>query len=286
MPMPLTIHPLSRHDMALALDWAAREGWNPGLEDAEAFHVADPEGFLVGRVAGTPVSLISAVRYPPDFGFIGFYIVHPDWRGRGYGWATWQRAMQHLAGRNIALDGVLAEQDNYRRSGFALAWRNVRYAGRTGAGAATGDAELVDLKSPGPVTPAPLAAYDAHFFPADRRAFLAAWVTRPGSHALGLLRDGRLAGYGVIRPCRTGFKLAPLFADRPDDAERLFQALQARVPAGQPLFLDVPEPHAEAVALAVRHAMTPCFETARMYTGPVPDIALARTYGITSFELG
>lgn len=32
--------------------------------------------------------------------------------------------------------------------------------------------------------------------------------------------------------------------------------------------------------------MKPVFETARMYTGAAPDIALARLYGVTTFELG
>ena len=37
--------------------------------------------------------------------------------------------MTHLSGRTVGLDGVVAQQDNYRRSGFALAWRNARYEG-------------------------------------------------------------------------------------------------------------------------------------------------------------
>lgn len=52
------------------------------------------------------------------------------------------------------------------------------------------------------------------------------------------------------------------------------------------MYLDVPETRPEAVALAIRHGMRPMFETARMYTGPAPEISLERTYGITSFELG
>jgi hypothetical protein len=28
------------------------------------------------------------------------------------------------------------------------------------------------------------------------------------------------------------------------------------------------------------------FETARMYTGPVPAVALERVFGVTTFELG
>lgn len=65
----------------------------------------------------------------------------------------------------------------------------------------------------------------------------------------------------------------------------LFRALAGAAPDG-PVYLDTPEPNKEALALARRYAMTPCFETARMYTGPAPDLPLVRTYGVTSFELG
>ena len=36
-------------DIAIAIDWAAAEGWNPGLADAACFAVVDAEGFLVGE---------------------------------------------------------------------------------------------------------------------------------------------------------------------------------------------------------------------------------------------
>jgi peptidoglycan/xylan/chitin deacetylase (PgdA/CDA1 family) len=41
-----------------------------------------------------------------------------------------------------------------------------------------------------------------------------------------------------------------------------------------------------ALALAQRHGMQPVYETARMYTGPDPDIDLQTVFGVTSFELG
>jgi len=116
--MRLQIRSMPLEEIDLALDWAAAEGWNPGLQDAVPFRAADPEGFLIGQIDDTPVAIISAVRYAESFGFIGFYIVHPAWRGQGHGWAIWQAAMARLAGRTIGLDGVPAQQDNYRRSGF------------------------------------------------------------------------------------------------------------------------------------------------------------------------
>ena len=99
------------------------------------------------------------------------------------------------------------------------------------------------------------------------------------------MRDGRLAAWGVIRPCRQGFKIGPLVADDRAGAEIVFDALIADVGGGE-VFLDVPEPNREAVALAQARGLAPVFETARMYTGAVRPMRLDRVFGITTFELG
>jgi len=40
--------------------------------------------------------------------------------------------LKYLEGRNIGLDGVVSQQDNYKKSGFKLAYRNIRHEGRGG----------------------------------------------------------------------------------------------------------------------------------------------------------
>jgi hypothetical protein len=272
-------------DVVRAADWAAAEGWNPGLSDAIAFQAADPPGFLVGRLDGEPVGCISVVRYGQAFGFLGFYIMTPKARGKGYGIRIWQAGMKHLAGRMVGLDGVPAQQDNYRKSGFRLAWRNVRYQGvPRGGGTVTpgSDLNLVDARS---LPFDRLAAYDRRFFREHRDAFLALWISLPGHVSLAALRDGALQGFGVIRPCRDGFKIGPLYAADPAIATALATALAAHA-GDKPVALDVPEPNGPAVALAQAMGLTPVFETARMYTGPDPEIDRAGLYGITTFELG
>jgi ribosomal protein S18 acetylase RimI-like enzyme len=281
------VRTMRRDELDTVLQWAAREGWNPGLHDARCFHAADPEGFLVGLLDGMLVASISVVRYGPNYGFLGLYIVVPEHRGKGYGWALWQAGLKHLGCRAVGLDGVLAQQDNYRRSGFELEHRNIRYTtaspAHLGRAEAAEHPDLVDLRR---LAAAQVQDYDRPFFPAGRDAFLQAWLHAPGHHALGMMRDGRLAAYGVIRPCLSGYKIGPLFADRHEQAQTLLQALMARIPAGSAIFLDVPETNAAALELARSHGMEPMFETARMYKGKpaLPD--MGRTFGITSFELG
>ncbi|RYY58363.1 MAG: hypothetical protein EOO24_61815 [Comamonadaceae bacterium] len=96
----------------------------------------------------------------------------------------------------------------------------------------------------------------------------------------------RLLGWGLVRRCREGHKIGPLVAETPAIAAALFAALADAVPAGEALYLDVPLPNTDAVALAEAHGMQRVFETARMYAGPAPACDIDRVYGITTFELG
>lgn len=287
----MDIRVMDRDELGMVLDWAAAEGWNPGLHDADSFYAADPGGYLLARVDGAPAASIFAVRYGERFGFIGGYIALPAYRGQGVGMAVWRAGMAQLASRNVGLDGVPAQQGNYAKSGFVLAHRNVRYAGQgrgmqgASGGPATHGAHggIVPLAS---IDAEEVVRYDRPFFADDRSAFVRRWITQAGSVALGVAAAGRLAGYAVLRPCRDGYKVGPLFADTPAQAHALFDALLMHAPAGSAVYLDVPEPNRAALALARSYGMQPCFETARMYTGAAPDLQLERTYGITSFELG
>ncbi|VCU69529.1 Acetyltransferase (GNAT) family protein [Pigmentiphaga humi] len=272
-------------EVALAVDWAAGEGWNPGLQDADSFLAADADGFWIGLHGGRPASCLSAVRYGAGFGFIGFYIVHPDYRGRGYGLRLWQAALDALGGaRTLGLDGVVERQHDYRRSGFELAHRNIRFGGIAAPRPRAGTPrDIVPLSA---VALGDVLAYDRPCFPAPREDFLRAWLAQPGMIGRAWMPGGSLAGYGVARPCRQGWKIGPLFADTPAGADALAHALVDALPPGSPYWLDVPAPNAHALALADRLQLVQSFETARMYRGAAPDLPLDRIYGITSFELG
>ncbi len=273
---------MTRQEVDLAIEWAAAEGWNPGLHDAECFYRADPGGFLIGLVDNEPVAVVSAVRYGQTFGFIGLYIVLPADRGRGSGFRVGRAAIKRLRGRTIGVDGVMERQENYGAIGFTFAYSNMRFEGLSG-GAAPHHPAIRPL----PEIPFErVLAYDRPFFPDDRTAFLACWIRQPGAVSLGIMDHERLAGYGVIRPCRKGFKIGPLLADRPELAEELFSALKAAVPADKPVYLDIPESNPEALKLVERHGMKLVFKTARMYMGQAPVLPLERLFGITTFELG
>ena len=275
----LTIRTMSPADLEMSLDWAAAEGWNPGLHDAECFRAADPNGFLMLCEDGAPVGSISAVRYP-GFGFIGLYIVRPDRRGRGFGRRLWAAGLRRLAGRLAGLDGVVARQPDYARAGFATAHRNIRFFGTPrGAGAIDPRiAPIDDARLPA------VLAHDRRFFPAEREAFLRCWLSSPGRTARALVADDAVVGYGALRACRVGHKIGPLFARDADAARALLDDLLREVDG--PVALDVPEPNHAGVALAESLGLAAVFETARMYRGAPPSLPLSEIFGITTFELG
>jgi len=277
----LQIRNLRPDEISIAIDWAATEGWNPGLADAACFAIPDTRGFFVGEIDGEPVATVSCVTYDAHFAFLGFYIVRPGFRGRGHGLRIWNAAIAHAGSRVIGLDGVVAQQDNYKQSGFQLAYANIRYSGIV-APPLKPPAEVVAL---GTIPFALVQADDATVFPAPREAFLRAWINSPGHVGRALLRNGKLAAWGVIRPCRTGRKIGPLVADDRAAAEAVLEALLAS-PGSNEIVLDIPAMNRDAIAIAECLSLKPTFETARMYTGPIASLRLDRVFGVTSFELG
>jgi GNAT superfamily N-acetyltransferase len=273
----------SADDVRLIGDWARDEGWNPGRTDHWAFHAMDPCGFLVGRLDGEPVASISVVRYGADFAFLGCYIARPKVRGKGYGIQLWRAGMALAPGHNVGLDGVVAQQENYRKSGFRLAWNNVRHEGAAPAGIKPpAGVTLVDARG---VPFDKLVAYDRRYFPAARESFLAPWITAPERAALAALKDGEIVGLGVIRAATSSSRIGPLYAATPAIAAALVSALGRALP-GAAVAIDVPEVNKAAVALAREMGFKPAFATARMYTGADPAFEIAGFYSVTSFELG
>lgn len=275
------IRTMRAEEISIAIDWAAAEGWNPGFSDAACFATIDPEGFFIGELDGVPVATVSCVNYDANFAFLGFYIVRRDARGRGYGLRIWKAAIAHAGPRVIGLDGVVAQQQNYTKSGFKLAYANVRFGGTV----ASPEAPREPVIALSEISLPSLEASDRSVFPAPRSAFLRAWIGSPGHNGCALVRDGRLAAWGVSRPCRQGYKIGPLVADDPSAAAAVLAALLTDA-AGAEVFLDVPSVNRDALALAEDLGLKPVFETARMYTGAIPPLRLERVFGVTTFELG
>ncbi|EUC00909.1 GCN5-related N-acetyltransferase [Rhizobium sp. CF080] len=272
------IRALASSEVEQLVDWARIEGWNPGLADAAALHAADGDGFIGCFVDGEMAAGISAIRYGTDFGFIGLYIAHPDFRGKGYGRKVWDAGMAHLDGRTIGLDGVPEQQANYRSIGFEQLYETFRWSGTLDGESDIDVVAITDDLVPG------IVGYDRSFFPAERGTFLREWL-RPPRSAKAIVRDGNIGGYAVCRRCHDGYKIGPLFAQTDADAQRLLSACAAEI-SGETLHIDVPAAQTEFCAYLEAHRFAKGFTTARMYRGPAPAVQMSGVFGITTLELG
>jgi GNAT superfamily N-acetyltransferase len=277
-----TIRRMVEKEVSIAVEWAQQEGWNPGLDDAHSFYQADQNGFFIGLVDKEPIAVGSAIVYDDTFAFCGLYIVKPEFRSHGYGLQLTEERLKYTGKRVTGIDGVLANVSKYERIGYVPSHKQIRYQW-SGNATFLKSPSIVDLQG-FPINQ--VEAFDGKYFQAPRSHFLKNWINQPPGHALGFIQNQQLAGYGVIRQCHQGYKIGPLFADTPEIAHALFEALCAKVNAG-PVYLDVPEPNQHALSLVAHYQMTPVFEVIRMYRNGFPEINLSEgVYGITTFELG
>lgn len=271
--------PMTRDDLALVLDWAAEEGWNPGLDDATAFHRTDPEGFFLAIDGDTPVAAISVVNHSDRFAFLGLYLCRPSYRGRGIGFDLWSHAVGHAGDRTVGLDGVAEQQANYERSGFVRSGATTRYSGAV---------EPESDPSIRPIAPAdiPLAvAFEEAASGWRKEAYLSGWFTDCETRRSFVLEglDG-LQGMATIRLCRTGCKIGPLVATSPEAALRLIRHAVSCL-AVDSVMMDVPAGSTDLVDLCRQLGLFAGFSTARMYRGPFQDVAHP-LYAVASLELG
>lgn len=74
---------LNRDQVHQLVSWAEIEGWNPGPHDADLFYMADPDGFYGYFYEEQLIGGGSLVSYNGAFGFMGLFIMKPEFRNHG-----------------------------------------------------------------------------------------------------------------------------------------------------------------------------------------------------------
>ena len=265
-------------EVRLILDWAAEEGWNPGLEDTEAFHAADPQGYFVATVQDTPITAISVINHSDAFAFLGLYLCRPEYRGRGISFGLWAHALEHAGERTVGLDGVPAQEANYEKSGFVLVGRTRRWQGVIPA---TG--LVCPIASPDDFEA--VQRLDRAANGIDRDAFLKAWVAPSATRKTVLLvEQDRVTGFATARICKEGCKIGPIVAPSLSAAVDLVH--QAAAAVGETTaIVDIPDTCPDFARALGAAGFVETFATARMYRGRAPE-AGPGLFAIATMELG
>jgi hypothetical protein len=227
----------------------------------------------------------SLVSYEGNFGFMGFFIIKPEFRGSGIGRQLWYQRRDILISRlkpgaPIGMDGVVDMQPFYNKGGFEIAFRDERY-GRKGEhfkpNANISPIDYTDFPA--------ILKYDTACVGYARPAFLKPWLNMPESKSFKYVDHSELKGFALLRKAGEGYKIGPLFADNPEIAESLYRACLSEA-NGENVYLDIPMINADAVSMVKKYNAEYVFECARMYYGDRPNQAIEKIFGITTFELG
>jgi GNAT superfamily N-acetyltransferase len=281
----IVLKKLNKSDLTTLISWASIEGWNPGKNDAEVFWNTDPNGFYGFYDDNKLIAGGAIISYSKEYGFMGLFIVHRDYRSKGIGRKLWHLRRDYLINRlntnaSIGMDGVLNMQPFYNRGGFNIAFRDERYEFTSTVLLCSSKVSLItkaDFED--------INTYDSIYFGCQRTIFLKNWLQMPDSKAIQYSENNKILGYAVIRKAETGYKIGPLFANNKKIAEELFKSCLSMA-SNNSIFLDIPTINPNAVSLVKKYKGKYVFECARMYYGEIPKIAVNNIYGITTFELG
>ena len=69
----LTLRLMTKDEVDRLVGWAADEGWNPGLHDADIFWEADPEAFVAAEVDREVIGGGAIASYDGAFEFMGLF---------------------------------------------------------------------------------------------------------------------------------------------------------------------------------------------------------------------
>ena len=270
---------MTRDELDIAGTWAQKEGWVTGLHDADSFWAVDPHGFFVAELQNEIVGFISAVAYDKTYGFVGLFIVRADHRGSKVGVHLYETALNYLGNRIIGADGVTKKLKNYAALGFIEQYRIIRHQGIAQSKPFTGviAAQQISFDQ--------LLSYDQQCSPVPRASMLRNWINQPESRTLCSLHNNIINGFGTIRRCSTDYEIGPLFADSPDIAINLINALVEKI-VGQNYYIKMPMSNKFASKLIAEYDFKMLFEVGRIYRNGVPALPLDKIFATTSFEVG
>ncbi len=291
-----SIRPLESPQIPLVSNWARQEGFAPGDGDVSIYQHTDRQGLWVGWINNKPIGCIAGVKYNPNYGFIGLYLVIPKYRGQGYGLQLWRTAINHLKDVTcIGLEAALDRVNDYSKWGFKTSSETTRWHFNNSDTSLFHNL-LNDLPHPGinvveasKINSSCIQEYDAKREPSPRPHFLTDWLDHPSGKVLTLVdQESRCHGFGRIRPCLLkkgfGWRIGPLLADNSILASLLIKRLLQSHPGE--VLIDSPGLNPYSNNLLSSIGFTPISNTLRMYKGDQPPTNINEVYGLACLELG
>ena len=281
---------------SIVINALLKEGWGPGLKDAECFMACDPTAAFVGELNGKPICCVTAAKYGNSFVFGGCHIVSKKCRGKGYGKKIYDAALASVKHfRSKATISSLQQEEMNKRYGFRSQFYGAFFIFSIPTTMAclskSSERSNVEVKRIQEVNMQELFMYDATVFGVERHAFLSKWLRITGSHArVAIDSKASIVGYTVARPTfiEDSYKIGPLFADSEVIAEKLLKAvfeelLRQQDPAP---VVCIDAPTEKATKLCERLQGKRSFELVYMVINDLPNACFDKWFGYTTVQFG
>jgi GNAT superfamily N-acetyltransferase len=246
------IRPMTADDLPFGLRLSEQAGWNQVEADWARWLDLQPDGCLVAEYENRPVGTLTTCVFGP-VAWVAMVLVEASVRGRGIGRALMSRAIDDLDARGvrtIRLDATPMGRPLYESLGFVAEFTLSRFEGtpRPLGTAPTGVAAAEEGHVPA------MRDLDRAVSGTDREPFLRRLLAEQPGEGRVALDAGAVSGFLLGRPGRRAWQIGPCIAS-PEAGPRLLADASHRL-AGRPVFLDIPDDHRDAHALASSLGLT------------------------------
>ncbi len=271
--------PFTAADVPLGMRLKTQAGWNQLEADWRRMLEIQPGGGFVAEYNGIPSGTVMTCVFG-HVAWIAMMLVDESLRGKGIGQALMEHALACLdeqGVRTVRLDATPLGQPLYEKLGFVAEYTLARYAGNP---IGSGDIAGVALAAASDREEA--FALDRSVTQTDRRRLLERLLDeRQGFVVRG---NGRLRGYLLARAGANATQIGPCIADDLAGPLLLNHALTHH--AGSPAYIDIPQAHVTASALARQQGLTVQRELLRMCRGARIDERVDCLWASSGPELG
>jgi predicted N-acetyltransferase YhbS len=262
------LRPMTEADVPGADALRRLAGWNQTCADWRRLLALNPDGSFVAEEEGEIIGAVATITYGRALAWIGMMLVHPDHRRKGLGSQLMRCAIERLRDMGTAcikLDATPLGRPVYEALGFLPEQTLTRWRrpptdpGALVGGPSKGIHPLTEADWPG------VEALDAAAFGTARPRLLRA-LAASSHRTLTAARNGRIDGFGLLRPGDQADHLGPVACTRPESMAALLPAL-LEASQNRAVVWDLPDNNASAVELAKRFGFAPARLFTRMYLG-------------------
>lgn len=271
-------------DIDLGMRLKAQAGWNQLSADWRRMLAMQPEGCFVAEWDGVAVGTSVCCVFG-RVAWIAMMLVDASVRGRGIGKALMQHAVAFANAQgatSVRLDATPLGQPLYEKLGFVPQYSLTRFAGRVPAATQTGSADGV--KPVQSVDVQAILDLDRAATNTDRSKFLRRLLQEQPDRSYAAVSSNQLSGFVTMRPGSNAWQVGPCVADADVGGTLLQHA--CRQLAGEPIFMDIPEPNEPAVHWAARAGLQSQRRLVRMCRGEMVNDDTSLLWASSGPELG